>query len=61
MSEANDIKRTVLKACGTILVGLVFQSCALLWWGGKMDARMTHVEDRVAEIAERLHRLEVNP
>lgn len=58
METNSDIKRALIRAAGMVLVGLVFQTGALLWWGGKMEARMSYVERNLDVVWSQLRTLE---
>ncbi len=58
-SDSTAIRKVILQAAGSLLVALVLQTGALLWWGGQMSARMGHAEEGLFSITQRVHALEV--
>jgi len=61
--ERDELRREwnkgVVNAAIAIVVTIVLQSAALLWWGGAMSARMNNVEQRAAQIDARVRDLEL--
>jgi len=61
--ERSDLRREwnkgVMNAAIAVVITIVLQSAALLWWGGAMSARMDNVEQRAQQIDGRVRHLEL--
>lgn len=56
--NGNGLKRVMIGAATTIIATLFVQSFILVWWAGRMDARMEHAEKDLTRLCQRVHDLE---
>jgi len=59
-SEADIIRRVLVRAAGAIIAGLVIQSLSIIWWAGGIEARMCHAEKDLDVLTTRVHAVEVD-
>ncbi|GAG45096.1 unnamed protein product [marine sediment metagenome] len=58
--ESKLIKRAIVRAGASLVVTLILQTGALLWWGGQMSARMDYVERGLDTVTQRVHAMEID-
>lgn len=58
-TEVCTIRKVIYRSAGSLALLLILQIGMFLWWGGKMSARMQHVEGAVEGVSSRVYALEV--